>query len=271
MEELCKANGLLAKESKVFQRKLVHWLMLRKLNELKRGVRLFNRYRGFRGTNDLELKGRLRKAASTIITCLTGDHSNCSFSFVCQDSIDPYLFCLPHKRNVPVLPKCIQVILRENVWDMFSTTKLDAVVRNSTIRTTSKVESLHRTIRNAAPKNKPLFRNETPTLKMGAAIVANQGKGAATIRHFEAIGMPMSLHLVKRLRKYDATVQRHSVYRKSEEYKAKEKARRRKKFLNHAASLGSDERKMYGKELFDHSYVRTPSQSISEIKQTADS
>ena len=264
MDELCKANNLTGKESKPFVKKLSHWFMLRKLGELKRGVRSYAANRCYKGENDLELKARLRKAAATIVPCLSGDHRSCSSSFVCTDSIDPYLKCLPHQRNIPVLPKSIQIILRESILDVFSATKLDALVKNSKIRTTSNVESVHRTIRNPAAKNKPLFRNETPVLKMGATIAATRGKGAATLKHFRAMNIPISARSASKFQRFDKDRRQHSLHRQSDAYRKAESRRRRKRFLNHAESLASEERNGYRKEGFsipDHTYASSSSKS----------
>ena len=262
MDELAKANGITSKELKAYKKKLVHWIMLRKLGELRNGVNSYRRFRCYQSTENIELKARLRKAAATILPCLTGDHSSCTFSFVCKDSIDPFLKSLPHHRNVAVLPKSIQVILRESIWEVFSAMKLDALIRNSVIRTTSNVEAVHRTIRNPAPKNKPLFRNETPVLKMGAAIASCRGKGNATLRHFRALKIPISSALVSRMKRFDRATQRLSEYRKSELHKAKERLRRRRKFLTRAASMASEERNLYRKEAFDHTYAGESSKIV---------
>ena len=264
MEELCRVNGILSKESKPYQKKIVHWFMLRKMAELRNGVRDYARFRCYNSPNDLELKGRLRRAAATILPCLSGDHSSCSFSFVCKDAIDPYRKALPLQRNIPIIPKSVQILLRGNVWDMFSSAKLDALVRNASIRTTSRVESLHRTIRNSAPKSKPLFRNETPVLKMGAAIAANRGKGKATLRHLQSLGVPITSYMATRLQRIDRWARQHTEYRKSDEYKLKERDRRRKKFISHASSLASEERLSYRKESFEHTYARQPSRHFLE-------
>lgn len=264
MDDLCKMNNLTAKESKPYMKKLVHWFMLRKMGEFKRGVRSYNAFKCYKGKHDLELKARLRKAASSILACLTGDHSTCSYSFVCKDSCDPYIKCLPHCRNIPVLPKSVQILLRESLWDIFSAMKLDSLIRNSKIHTTSHVEAVHRTIRNAAPKNKPLFSNETPVLQMGAAIAGSQGKGKATLRHLRAMKVEIGDSLAAHLRRIDRHRKRHSEYRKSVEYKTKEAQRRRRKFLQHAAALESKERDGYRKEGFqDHTYSAASSKSAS--------
>jgi len=149
----------------------------------------------------------------------------------------------------------MQIILRESIWEVFSAMKLDALIRNSVIRTTSNVEAVHRTIRNPAPKNKPLFRNETPVLQMGAAIASCRGKGNATLRHFRALNIPISSTVASRMKRLDRGTRRHSEHRKSELYKAKERLRRRRKFLARAAAIASDERNLYRKEAFDHNYT----------------
>ena len=265
MEELCKMNALTPKEAKPYMKKLCHWFMLRKLGELKRGVRSYAYNRCYQSKDDLELKARLRKAAATIIPCLSGDHSSCSASFVCKDSSDPYLKSLPHHRNIPVIPKSLQVILRESIWDVFSAAKLDALIANGKIRTTSHVESVHRVIRNAAPKNKPLFRNETPVLKMGAAVAGNRGKGKATLRHLLKMNLPISRQTASALRRLDAKRAQHSRHRKTEDYKRDDARRRRKKYLNHAAGLASNERHQYRKEGFapsDHTYATASSRCL---------
>ena len=200
MDELCKMNDLSPKKTKPYMRKLTHWFMLRKLNELKRGVRSYENNKCYRSKDDLELKSRLRKAAASIVPCLSGDHSSCSYSFVCRDSCDPFLKALPHQRNIPVIPKSLQVILRESIWDVFSASKLDALIANSKIRTTSHTEAVHRVIGNAAPKNKPLFKNQVSVLKMGAAIAGNRGRGKATLRHFRKMNIPVSQQTVTSLR-----------------------------------------------------------------------
>lgn len=257
-------NNLMAQESKPYVKKLVHWFMLRKMGEFKKGVRSYDAFRCYKGVNDIELKGRLRKAASSILPCLTGDHRTCSYSFVCKDGLDPYLKCLPHHRNIPVLPKSVQVILRESIWEVFGAAKLDFLIRNSAIRTTSAVESVHRTIRNAAPKNKPLFRNETPVLKMGATIAACRGKGNATIRHLQSLNIPVNGSIAKRMIRHDARRAKHAAYRKTDSYKTKEAARRRRKFLQHATALNSKEVKDYHKEGFNEHNYATSSLATSE-------
>ena len=267
MDELCKMNDVSPKELKPYMRKLSHWFMLRKLNELKRGVRSYEFNRCYRSKDDLELKARLRKAAATIVPCLSGDHSSCSYSFVCRDSCDPFLKALPHKRNIPVIPKSLQVILRESIWDVFSASKLDALIANSKIRTTSHTEAVHRVIGNAAPKNKPLYKNQTPVLKMGAAIAGNRGRGKATLRHFRKMNIPISQKTADCLRRLDAKREQHSRHRKTEAYKQGEARRRRQKYLRHAASLNSEERFQYRKEGFvneDHNYASASSKSAGQ-------
>ena len=248
-------NNLTAKECKPYVKKLTHWFMLRKMGEFKNGVRCYMAYRCYRGVNDLELKGRLRKAASSILPCLSGDHRSCTFSYVCRDGVDPYLKCLPHSRNVPVVPKSVQIILRESLLDVFSATKLDALIRNSKIRTTSTVEAMHRTVRNAVPKNKPLHKNETPVLQMGATVAACRGKGKATLRHFSALGMAITTGQAAKLRRLDNLRHRKSEYRKTAQYRAKEAQRRRRRYLQHASALSSESRLGYKKEGFDHTYA----------------
>ena len=73
MDELAKDNGITSKEIKPYKKKIVHWIMLRKLSELKNGVRCYKKFRCYQSKDNLELKARLRKAAATIVPCLTQD------------------------------------------------------------------------------------------------------------------------------------------------------------------------------------------------------
>ena len=85
-----------ADEPEMPREKLLHWVMVRKSNELRRGVAKYKKMNGFSGDKDLELKHRLKRAAGTILQCLKGDHSNCNqYSSVCADSKDPFLHLLP--------------------------------------------------------------------------------------------------------------------------------------------------------------------------------
>ena len=150
LDPLLRLHGVLSKEGKVYKRKLSHWVLLRKNRELRNGTHANKCYPG---KDDIQLKHRLKKAASTIISCLQGDHTLCRlFSFVCKDGIDPYLYLLPHARPICPLPDGVKSFLMESVNDVFSSAKLDRLLYRGNLSTTSVAESVHRTIRSAAPK-----------------------------------------------------------------------------------------------------------------------
>ena len=113
-------------------------------------------FRGFKcnyGTNDIYLKTRLKQAATSIIGCIQNDHHLCvRFSFVCKDGVDPYLYLLPHGRPISPMPPTVRSLIQESVNDIFSTAKLDRMLYRGRLQTTSHVEAVHRTVRQAAPK-----------------------------------------------------------------------------------------------------------------------
>ena len=150
---LLHQHGLNSKEGKVFKQKIAHWLLLRKNRELRNGVRSYRAWKCTAGPNDLYLKLRLKKAASSILGCIQNDHSTCQqFSFVCQNGVDPYCYLLPHGRPLPGLPPSVKAFIQSSVVDVFNTTKLDRLIYRGGLHTTSHVEAVHRTIRSAAPK-----------------------------------------------------------------------------------------------------------------------
>ena len=152
-DSLIKMHNLNAKEGKIYKRKVAHWLLLRKNRELRNGIRSFKAYRCHLGVNDINLKHRLKKAASSIIGCIQNDHSQCeSYSFVCQSGADPYLYLLPHGRPISPMPVPVKAFIQESVNDIFFSPKLDRLLYRGGLRTTSHVEAVHRTIRAAAPK-----------------------------------------------------------------------------------------------------------------------
>ena len=142
--------------------------MVRKSNELRRGVAKYKKMNGFSGDKDLELKHRLKRAAGTILPCLKGDHSNCNqYSSVCADSKDPFLHLLPRNRNVSSIPDQISQTIAESIWSVFRSEKLDYLIRGGALRTTSCVEAVHRTIRNPAPKANRSQRIRQPFFSSG--------------------------------------------------------------------------------------------------------
>ena len=66
--------------------------------------------------------------------------------------MDPYLYLLPNARPISPMPDDAKVFFQESVDDLFSVGKLDKLIFRGKLRTTSHVEAVHRTIRNAAPK-----------------------------------------------------------------------------------------------------------------------
>ena len=266
-------NGMMAKEIKPFKQKLLNWLLRRKNNELRRGVAAWKKWHCYKGSRDLELKHRLKMAAGTILPCLKGDHSKCNqYSFVCADSKDPYLYLLPHQRNVPDLPVAIQKVITDSIWTVFQTDKLDRLIKDGSLRTTSRVEAVHRTIRAPAPKGKPMRRNQTACLRFGGAIAAKNGRGKATISHFQSLQLPVSQLLSKKMERSDTHRQRKAQYRQSEKYRQADAIRRRQKFELHGRSLETKEATQYRKEGFvlaDHSYSYSkPSAASGEFTPT---
>ena len=153
LEPLIKRNNLNAKEAKVYKRKVAHWLMMRKNRELRYGTRSFRLNKCAYGTNDVNLKCRLKKAATSIVGCIQNDHSKCElFSFVCKAGVDPYLYLLPHGRTIEGMQQSVKDFIQESVNDVFNTDKLDRLLHRGGLQTTSHVEAVHRTIRQAAPK-----------------------------------------------------------------------------------------------------------------------
>ena len=150
---LLRQHSLDAKEGKIVKRKIAHWLLLRKNRELRNGVVSFRSWKCTPGPNDLYLKLRLKKAASSIVGCIQNDHSACQlFSFVCQNGTDPYLYLLPHGRPLPGLPASVKAFIQSSVADIFNSSKLDRLIHRGKLYTTSHVEAVHRTVRAAAPK-----------------------------------------------------------------------------------------------------------------------
>ena len=246
------------KELKAFKKKLLHWVMVRKSNELRRGVAKYKKLNGFGGENDLELKHRLKRAAGTILPCLKGDHSNCNqYSAVCADSKDPFLHLLPRKRNLSSIPDQISKTIAESIWSVFRSEKLDYLIRGGTLRTTSRVEAVHRTIRNPAPKGKPLKKNQTAVLQFGATIAATNGRGLANVRHFQSLGLPMSAKFQTAMNRFDHHRHQTARRRKTAKHREQALALRRQKFEAHGFARESKEAEMYRKEGFgnDHSYA----------------
>ena len=233
--------------------------MVRKNAELRRGVAFWKKFKLYSGRKDLELKHRLKKAAGTILTCLEGNHSSCiQYSFVCIDSKDPFLFLLPFKRPVSSLTVTIKRTLSESIWSVFQSEKLDRLLVNGTLRTTSVVEATHRTIRTPAPKGKPLRRNQTAVLRAGATVAACRGRGIANLHHFRALGLSVSSTLARKMQRIDDIRKKAAKRRKKTVTKEKALAARRQKLEAHGKSLNSVEATQYRKEAFsqDHSYAR---------------
>lgn len=150
---MLKENNFSVKETKAFKDKVAGWILMRKNRELRNGVRSFRSWKLEYGENDIYLKLRLKQAASSIVGCVQNDHELCErFSFVCQAGADPYLYLLPHGRPLPPLPPAAASLVLESVNDIFSASKLDRLIYNGDLRTTSHVEAVHRTVRHAAPK-----------------------------------------------------------------------------------------------------------------------
>lgn len=152
-DPLIKSKNITAKEAKVYRKKTGRWLLMRKNRELRNGIRSFKAFRCNFGTNDVYLKTRLKKAATTIIGCAQNDHSQCElYSFVCKSGADPYLYLLPNGRPIHPMPETVKSFIQESVSDIFNSNKLDRLIFKGGLRTTSHVEAMHRTIRTAAPK-----------------------------------------------------------------------------------------------------------------------
>ena len=256
------ANGITAKEAKPFRKKLLHWVLVRKNQELKRGVACWKKFGCYQSKSNIELKHRLQKAAGTILTCLKGNHINCQYSFVCENDKDPYCYLLPHKRPVSSpFPDSIQKSINESIWSVFNTDKLDKLINNGKLRTTSCVESVHRTIRNPVPKGKSLPKNQTAVLQSGASVAASNGKGLATVAHFRALNLPVSANQAKKMQRLDQARRQNALCRKTARYRKLASVGRRSKFESHSRSLESKEALMYRKDAFaaDHGYARSSS------------
>ena len=153
LDPLLRSNNISAKEAKVYKDKLKGWLLMRKNRELRNGTNSFRAFKCTYGTNDIYLKIRLRQAASSIVGCIQNEHDLCArYSFVCKDSIDPYLYLLPHSRPISPMPPSVRSMIQESVNDLFAMAKLDRLIYRGKLQTTSHVEAVHRTIRQAAPK-----------------------------------------------------------------------------------------------------------------------
>lgn len=153
LDPLLRSNNFSAKEAKAYKEKLKGWLLMRKNRELRNGTNSFRAFKCTYGTNDIYLKIRLRQAASSIIRCIQNEHDLCArYSFVCKDGVDPYLYLLPHSCPISPMPSAVQSMIQESVNDLFSMTKLDRLIYRGKLQTTSHVEAVHRTIRQAAPK-----------------------------------------------------------------------------------------------------------------------
>ena len=139
LEPLLKLNDINAAEAKVYKRKIAHWLLLRKNRELRNGTRFFRDNKCHLGTNDVNLKVRLKKAASSIVGCIENDHSRCElFSFVCASGSDPYQYLLPHGRPIPSMPTSVKAFIQDSVDDLFCSAKLDRLLYRGRLQTTSK-------------------------------------------------------------------------------------------------------------------------------------
>ena len=116
LDPLLKLNGITSKEAKTYKRKIAHWLLLRKNRELRNGTRSFRLFKCFLGSQDMNLKHRLKQAASTIIGCIQNDHALCeSYSFVCQGGYDPYLYLLPHGRPISPMPPVVKAFILDSI------------------------------------------------------------------------------------------------------------------------------------------------------------
>ena len=260
-------QGISAKELKPFKKKLLHWVMLRKNFELRRGVAKWKGIKGYNGENDAELKHRLKSAATTIVPCLMGNHEKCiQHSAVCVDGRDPLLHLLPHQRNLPLLPDSVKKTISESVWSLFQSDKLNRLVLGGTLRTTSRVEATHRVIRNPAPKGKPMRRNQTAVLQFGATIAAMKGRGVANLAHFRSLGLPISAPLAKKMKELDVRRRGIAKRRKSAAHRERCAASKRVKFESHAKSSDTKEAAMYRKEGFDHTYAQS-SRLAGELDQ----
>ena len=260
-------NDISSKEVKPFKKKLLHWLLLRKNAELRRGVAAWKKSKCYQGQWDLELKNRLKKAAGTILPCLKGDHSHCiQYSFVCIDAKDPFLSFLPHKRNGSSLPDTVQRTISESIWSLFGTEKLNRLIIRGALRTTSLVEATHRTIRNPAPKGKPLRKNQTAVLQSGATIAACRGRGLANLRHFRRLGLSVSSQLAKRMRALDRARRKAAARRTTTANRERSIRQRRQKMESRGRLLETKEADMYRKEAFsDHNYSQSTSRLAGEL------
>ena len=260
------SKGMTAKEAKPFKRKLLHWVMVRKNAELKRGVAMWRKMRGFQSKSNLEMKHRLKKAAGTILPYLKGNHKDCQYSFVCSDAIDPFRYLLPRKSSVSSLPGPVQKAVVESIWSVFNSEKLDKLIKDCRLRTTSVVEATHRTIRNPVPKGKSLPRNQTSVLQLGASVAALDGKGLATMSHFRALNLPVSSTQAKKFLRVDRDRRQNALCRKTVRYQKLATQGRRAKFESHGRSLETKEASSYRKDGFtdDHSYSR-PSTLYGEL------
>ena len=260
-------NDISAKEVKPFKKKLLHWLLMRKNAELKRGVAAWKNSKCYQGKGDLELKNRLKKAAGTILPCLKGDHSICiQYSFVCIDCKDPFLSFLPHKRNVSSLPDTVQRTISESIWSLFGTDKLNRLIIRGALRTTSLVEATHRTIRNPAPKGKPLQKNQTAVLQSGAMIAACRGRGLANLRHFRRLGLSVSSQLANKMRALDRSRRKAAARRSKKANRERSIQLRRQKMESRGRLLETKEAEMYRKEAFsDHNYSQPATRLAGEL------
>lgn len=260
-------NDISPKEVKAFKKKLLHWLLLRKNSELRRGVAAWKNNKCYQGQRDLELKNRLKKAAGTILHCLRGDHSLCiQYSYVCIDSKDPFLSFLPHKRNVSSVPDQILKTLAESIWSLFQSDKLDRLIVRGALRTTSIVEAMHRTIRNPAPKGKPLCRNQTAVLQSGANIAASRGRGLANLRHFRQLRLPISARFAKKMRAMDQARKKKAARRSKIANRERAQQLRRQKMESRGRLIETKEASLYRKEAFnEHNYSQPPSRLAGEF------
>ena len=115
------------------------------------------------------------------------------------------------------------------------------------------------------PQGKPLKRNETAVLQLGASSAALKGKGRCNVRHFQSLGLPVGKTFVQRMQQTDRRTQQRAKARLVEHVREKARIRRGKAFANHATTLESNEVSLYRKEGFsDHSYAKKPMAAAEE-------
>lgn len=176
--------------------------------------------------NIAKVKAALSPVPGILVSCYSGDHSQCDKSFTCKDwdrTYIPDMKINPSQKDRETLMQCMLIRLGEEGLEK---TKLNT--------TTQKSEAFNRALSRTLPKCQTFKRNVRGRAHSIAHLV-NRGIAQSTADKCQAVGAPLTAgsRVVKQLKEIEKRIIYRRMKMKSKRYRQQRNEKRKKRYLSY--------------------------------------